>query len=326
MSTLADLTYVLPIRSAAGPFPDDLPDYLARIAEAVAAVIVVDGSPARIFAALDATLPGSVRHIPVDPAQRGANGKVAGVRTAMRLARTAYVVIADDDIRYQRAELQAVRDALLRDDVVRPQNYFEPRPWHAVLDEGRSLIARATGGDWPGTLGVRRATYERAGGYDADVLFENLELVRTIRAIGGTERVLDNVFVRRRPPALGHYLGQRVRQAYDEFARPGRFIVQLALVPALVLLARRYGFGGVLAAAGATMVLAEAGRRRGGATRVFPAAASLAAPVWVAERAVTSWLALGARMRGGVRYSHGRLRIAANAPRALRARLQARAA
>jgi hypothetical protein len=203
VSTLADLTYVLPIRSAAGPFPDDLPDYLARIAEAVAAVIVVDGSPARIFDALDATLPGSVRHIPVDPAQRGANGKVAGVRTAMRLARTTYVIIADDDIRYRRAELQAVRDALLRDDVVRPQNYFEPRPWHAVLDEGRSLIARATGGDWPGTLGVRRATYERAGGYDADVLFENLELVRTIRAIGGTECVLDNVFVRRRPPALG---------------------------------------------------------------------------------------------------------------------------
>jgi hypothetical protein len=191
-----------------------------------------------------------------------------------------------------------------------------------VLDSGRSLIARATGGDWPGTLGVRMDVYRRAGEYDGDVLFENLELVRTLRAAGGREHVAYDLFVARRPPPTRHYLSQRVRQAYDEFARPARLAAQLALAPALGVATYRWGAPALAVFALGTIAIAEAGRRRVGGARVFPLAASLCAPMWVLERAVTSWSALALRIaRGGVRYSHGTLRVAAHSEGVLRERL-----
>jgi hypothetical protein len=320
MCILPNVTYLLPIRRMTVPPDDELPAYLAGIAEAVCQVIVVDGSPTAVFDAHGSAWSAGIRHEPVDLVYGGANGKVVGVRTGMAIARTDYVVIADDDVRYGTAELKAVAAALVEADIVRPQNFFDPLPWHALLDGGRSLIARATGGDWPGTLGVRRSTYMRAGGYDPDVLFENLELVRTIRAAGGTERLLENTFVARRPPTVSHYLDQRVRQAYDEFARPARLAMQLALAPAAALLLREAGIVGAIVFIVLASVLAEAGRRRGGGTRYFSASVSLLAFLWVLERAMTSWIALGARLAGGIPYAGRRLRAAATPLHILRKR------
>src|SRR3712207_6849145 len=45
-----------------------------------------------------------------------------------------------------------------------------------------------------------------------------------------------SVLVRRLPPSAGHFLGQRVRQAYDDFAQPLRLTAELSILP-LVLLA-----------------------------------------------------------------------------------------
>ncbi|HEX3464728.1 MAG TPA: hypothetical protein VHS78_11825 [Candidatus Elarobacter sp.] len=313
---------MLPIRRTAIHEGDaELPDYLARIARLMP-VVVVDGSPPEIFAHHAAAWPSSIQHVPVDEDRRiDLNGKVAGVVTGLRRVRTAKAVIADDDVRYDAFTLRRLAALLDDADVVRPQNVFEPAPWHAVLDTGRTLIARATGGDWPGTLGVRLDVYRRAGGYDGDVLFENLELVRTLHAAGARERVAYDLFVARRPPSARHFLSQRVRQAYDELARPERLVVQLAIAPALALAAYRFGPRAFAAFALATIALAEAGRRRGGGARVFPAIASVCAPLWVLERAATSWSALALRLvRGGVRYSRGTLRVAANPERVLRAR------
>jgi hypothetical protein len=319
---IAETTYVLPIRRTAVLANDDLPAYLHALARMLP-VVVADGSPAGVFAHHAATWPRSVLHLPVDEDRRiDLNGKVAGVVTGLRRVRTAKAVVADDDVRYDPFALRHVAALLDHAAVVRPQNVFSPAPWHAVLDAGRSLIARATGGDWPGTLGLRMDVYRRTGGYDGDVLFENLELVRTMRAAGGNEHVAYDLFVVRRPPAAGHYVAQRVRQAYDEFARPARLATQLALAPALALATQRWGAGALAAFALGAIALAETGRRRGGGARVFPLAASLCAPLWVLERAATSWSALALRVaRGGVRYSHGTLRVAANSERVLRARL-----
>jgi hypothetical protein len=135
--------------------------------------------------------------------------------------------------------------------------------------------------------------------------------------------VAQDVHVRRLPPTTAHFRGQRVRQAYDELARPGRLVAWLAVVPAVAALAahRRWR---VLGLGVATVVAtAEVGRRRDGGRAVFPASSSVLAPVWVAERAVSSWLAVGARLRGGVPYRDGRLRKAASSPRQLRRRLAA---
>jgi len=319
---IADTTYVLPIRRTARASDDeDLAGYLRELVRIVP-VVVVDGSPPDVVAAHRARWPSAAQHVVVDEDRRiDLNGKVAGVVSGLRRVRTPKAVIADDDVRYDAFTLRRMSVLLDGADVVRPQNVFEPAPWHAVLDTGRTLIARATGGDWPGTLGVRVERVRRAGGYDGDVLFENLELVRTVRAAGGRERVAFDLYVARRPPTARHYRSQRVRQAYDEFARPARFAAQLALAPLLVALTWRFGVVAPIACALAAIVLAEAGRRRGGGARVFPAIAALVAPLWVLERAVTSWCALLLRIAGGVRYSHGRLRVAAHSERAIRRRL-----
>lgn len=284
-------------------------------------VVIVDGSPPDIFAVHAAAWGDVALHLPVDDDIRATNGKVAGVLTGLRRAGDEAVVIADDDVRYDADSLAAVVDALDSAHVVRPQNYFAPLPWHALWDTGRILLNRALDGDWPGTLAVRGSVMRATGGYAGDVLFENLELVRTVVAAGGTQRLARNILVRRLPPHSGHFLGQRVRQAYDELARPWRFAAQLAVLPMLTLLAYLGGVATLVIAAAAIVAVAEYGRRRDGGRRVFPVAASLLSPAWVLERAITAWLALGTRvLHGGVRYSGTRLARAATPLHELRRR------
>ncbi|MEU4570091.1 glycosyltransferase family 2 protein [Micromonospora sp. NPDC023956] len=319
-ATHLPLSYVLPLRWADDTGLAELTGYLRRLAARVE-VTVVDGSPPEVYARHAAAWHGLVRHVPPEAVPHGVNGKVRGVLTGVHLAGHEHVVIADDDVRYDGAGLRAVHRLLDRVDLVRPQNYFDPMPWHAYWDSGRILLNRAFGADYPGTLAVRRSTFLAMGGYDPDVLFENLELIRTVRAYGGTEAAPAGLYVRRLPPAARHFLGQRVRQAYDDLAQPVRLAAFLAVLPALgaAVVARRGG--PVLGALAATVVLAEAGRRRAGGTRVFPPGAALAAPLWVLERAVCSWLAIGQRVVfGGVRYAGTRIRLAAHSPRALRTR------
>lgn len=314
------LSYVLPI--AAGTSQSRaLSGYLRRLTRLVDDVIVVDGSPAGVFDAHARAWAPHVRHL--RPDNRTTNGKVAGVMTGVRAARHERVIIADDDVRYRRGELVRMLRLLEDSDVVRPQNYFDPLPWHARWDTARSLLNRVGDGDWPGTLGVRKSVLLAAGGYSGEVLFENLELVRTIRAAGGREAVPLDLFVARRPPESSHFLSQRVRQAYDEWARPGRFAAQLALLPAAVLLRRR-GTAPLVAAALAAVAAAEIGRRRANGAKVFPPTSALWAPAWLAERSVTSWLALGTRLVfGGVRYRDTRLRHAATPQKLLDGRVRA---
>lgn len=238
--------------------------------------------------------------------------------TGVRAARSERIVLADDDVRYDRAALERVLGLLDDADVVRPQNVFVPAPWHARWDTGRSLLNRALAADYPGTFGIRRSTFLAMGGYRGDVLFENLEMVRTIRAHGGREHVADDVFVVRRPPTAAHFWSQRPRQAYDDLAQPWRLAAALAVWPVVLhSAARRRRRLAVLAVL--VVALAERGRRRAGGRTVFPGTAALWAPLWLLERGVFGWLAVWARLvRGGVTYGDTRLRTAASSPYALR--------
>lgn len=313
------ITYVLPLRwTASGPM-GDLTRYLHWLRQQVAVVMVVDGSPAEIFAQHANCWAHLVRHLPCDPDLDFANGKVNGVVTGLRRTATTYVVLADDDVRYDADSLRAVVALLRTADVVRPQNYFTALPWHARWDTARSLLNRCCGGDFPGTLGIRRDALPASGGYDGDVLFENLELVRTVVARGGREVQAPAVFVGRRPPTWRHFAGQRVRQAYDEFARPLRLVGWLGVLPVAGRLAVRRR---ALLAAGSlsSVLLAEMGRRRAGGQAVYPPTSALFAPLWVLERGTCSWLALGVRLCGGARYNGRRLKVAAHTTRELRLR------
>jgi hypothetical protein len=316
------LSYLLPFRSHTLP-PEEFTSYVNGLA-LCAEVLLIDASAPAIFAAVRERCVAAIRHSPPD-ADLGSlvNGKVRGVLTGLRLASHEAVVIADDDVRHTPETLSALLQLLRENDVVRPQNYFDPLPWHACLDTGRILINRTTGGDWPGTLAVRRSTLLRSGGYDGNVLFENLELVRTVEAVGGRSLSAPDLFIRRLPPETSHFWRQRIRQAYDEFARPPRLIAALSILPLLILACvLEHGIAAVIALVGGTMALAALGRHRDSGSRVFPLSAVFWAPLWVFERAVASWLALGSRLlRGGV-YYHGEIvRRAAHSPRTLHRRL-----
>lgn len=316
------LTYVLPFKASGDEDLDDLTGYLQGLS-LVADVIVVDGSEPETFARHDALWKDHVTHVPPRPGLAFANGKVDGVITGVELAHTEKVVVADEDVRYDVAALQRMSELLESYDLVRPQNYFDPMPWHALWDTGRILLNRALAADYPGTLGVRRSLFLDAGGYDGDTMFENLEMIRTMEEAGASSIAPLDLYVRRIPPESRHFLAQRPRQAYDDLAQPWRLVTFASIVPGAVVVARRRPSLiplGALAIAG----LAEVGRRRAGGTRVFPAAASMAAPVWVTERAVCTWIALWHRALGGVPYRGSRLKVAANPRRVIRRRLAGR--
>ncbi len=321
MSAPLDLTYVVPVRWRDGEQRRELAAYLAAIAPLCAETIVVDGSPPDVFAANAAAWGGQVRHVPPAAEERWLMGKVAGVRTGVRLASRDRVVIADDDVRYDPPALRRTARLLDDHDLVRPQNFFSRLPWHARWDTARTLLNRSWGRDYPGTLAVRRGRLLAIGLYDGDVLFENLELIRTVRAHGGSVAAPLDLYVARVPPATAHFWGQRTRQAYDDFALPLRMALWLAVLPLLALGAARRRSSWVLGPATASVALAELGRRRAGGRAVFPASSSLLAPAWVLERGVCAWLAVLQRLRfGGVRYGDAVIPLAAHSERQLRRR------
>jgi hypothetical protein len=321
------LSYVLPLRwTEAGPIKE-LAAYLRSLASVVDEVLVVDGSPAPLFGRHAAALRGVARHLTPHPDLDFRMGKVNGVITGVREASHRWLVLADDDVRYDAPTLRRTAALLAEVDLVRPQNYFDELPWHARWDTARSLLNRVfTGdhtfpiGDFPGTLAVRRETFLASGAYDGDALFENLELMRTVRAAGGAVLTPLDLYVARRPPSTAHFLSQRLRQAYDDFAIPARIGAFLAVAP-LVAESLRRGHARRLGVAGlAPVLLAELGRRRAGGAERFPLSGSLLAPAWIAERSICAWLALGAKLRGGVRYGDGRLDHSATSMRRLRRR------
>jgi hypothetical protein len=317
----ARTAYVLPIRWTQPEPIDELGEYLQDVAGWVDDVVVVDGSPPEIFERHHAAWSQHVCHLRPAPRFRCAYGKVHGVLTGLAVTNAERVVIADDDVRYDRAALDRVLDLLGDADLVRPQNFFSPAPWHAQWDTARTLLNRAAGGDFPGTLAVRRSTFWANDGYDGDVLFENLELMRTVTAGGGRIVTPLDCYVARQPPTTKHFFSQRVRQAYDEFARPGRLVASLAVVPAVGLLAQRRQWRTLGALAAGAVAVAEVGRCRAGGRRIFSPIASVLAPVWILERAACAWLALYQRARhGGVVYGDIVLRRAANPARELRRR------
>jgi hypothetical protein len=308
---MGNATYILPITVSSLRGFNELTGYLLRLRRIAPQLqlIVVDGSPVNVFAAHARRWSRFVTH--VRPASlRCLNGKVRGVLTGFAFASHDKIIIADEEIRYDARSLAQMIDALDHAEVVRPQSYFMPDTWQTLVDSSSALINRATGGDWPGTLGVRRHVLH--GGYIGDVLFENLELVRTVRASGGRELVAHDIFVARRPANNEHFFGHRIRQAYSEFARPMRMALALLTLPLTVLAIVALRFDLLAVFSCVALVTAETGRMRAGAYRYFSFRSSLAAPFWILEQSVCAWLAVAMRLYyGGIPHSGSVIQTAA---------------
>jgi hypothetical protein len=279
--------------------------YFRMLADAGCEVLVVDGSPREVFAAHAAAWRGACRQAPVDPQYRYLNGKVNGIHTGVALASQDRIILADDDIRYTAADVRRMSRLLDANEMVRPQNYLHPLPTWARTEAARMLINRAwiAEGDYPGTLGVRREAMLRVGHYDGDVLFDNEEVVRHFRARGASICYARDFFLLKRPPSFRKWVEQRPRQAYEDFVMRAKTLFFAALPSAFAAAWLAFGRRGallfVLAVAAGSALLAARGLGDG-AARFFPAWVCAYAPLWVAERTLSTYWAFYWRVaRGG---------------------------
>lgn len=316
-----EISYVLPILRRAGEDGlDELTDYLVWLSERVE-VVVADGSAPEVFAVHRQHWGPRVVHLPVENGPHR-YGKVTGVHLGVAAASYEAVILADDDVRYTDDGLCEMGKALVTADLVRPQNYFSPLPWHAAWDTARTLLNRAFDADSPGTLGVRRSFFMTMNGYSDEAMYENLELIRTVAAHGGRITERPDLYVRRLPGTARRFFEQRPRQAYDDFAQPIKLGGFLAAAPAMAWMFRRTTVGHrvVPLAALCSVMVAESGRRRHGGSQFFSAITPWFAPLWLVERSVGVWLAVLYRLTGGVPYAGTRFRVAAHSAQDLRRR------
>jgi hypothetical protein len=278
-------------------------DYFRSVAVACD-VLVVDGSPPDVFAAHAEVWSGACAHAPVDPQYKYLNGKVNGIHTGVALSPNERIILADDDIRYTVGNLRRMIDLLADYEMVRPQNYLNPLPLWARTEAARMLLNRAliAEGDYPGTLGVRRSAMLRVGHYDGDVLFDNEEIVRHFRAQGAHVAYARDFFILKHPPSWRKWLEQRPRQAYEDFVMRAKTAFFTVLPFALALIWFISGWKWTLAfaalvACGASLVAARG--LGDGAARFFPARLCLYAPLWLAERTVSTYWAFYWRVAYG---------------------------
>ncbi|MEJ7559619.1 MAG: hypothetical protein WKF66_15025 [Pedobacter sp.] len=313
------ISYVLPIKWDKNI--DELTSYLEYIAPNVD-LIIVDGSEPVNFEEHRLVWSALGKHIAPYTQFQFLNGKVNGVLTGLIASENAHIIIADDDVRYTLDQLHELDQLLLQSELIVPQNYFDPCPWHAQWDSSRSLLNLALAHDYPGTLAVQRDFILAVGGYDGNVLFENLELIRTVKAGNGKVLGKPELLIRRLPPSSKHFWSQRVRQAYDDYAQPARWLFFVAFIPTLIVLAS-FSLWLILVIVVAAIAIAEVGRQKFGGIKVFSISCSFFAPVWLLERGICTWLAIFNKfLKGGVRYSGSVISNAANPISKIRQRLK----
>jgi hypothetical protein len=325
-----NVTYLLPIRRTVFRVNEaaELLEYLSILNEAGCETVIVDGSPPDVFAQHHRAWTNVCRHEPVDRRYKFLNDKVNGVHTGVALATNDKIILADDDIRYTKIDIEQTCALLDEDEVVRPQNYIAtnatPKSPHlnplpqgeedakrqvraipvwAKMEAARMLINRATlrNADYPGTCAFRKATMLRCGEYDGDVLFDNEEIVRHFARHNARICYANNFFVRKRPPTFRKWLEQRPRQAYEDFGLRFKTFLFASLLPIAIILALiNSRWLAIFSVLGGSILLALGGWLRGSARNYFPFHVCLFAPLWIVERTLsTYWAFYWLLTRGG---------------------------
>jgi hypothetical protein len=135
----------------------------------------------------------------------------------------------------------------------------------------------------------------RVGHYDGDVLFDNEEIVRHFRFKGARIKYARDFFLLKLPPTFSKWIEQRPRQAYEDFVMRAKTLFFLSLPIVLALTTLNAGWSLtliyiVLIAIGS--VITAACGLTDGAVRFFPRSIVLYAPLWIAERSISTYWAL----------------------------------
>jgi len=286
-------TYVVALPPAARAFDlRPFSEYLSTLGVAGCEVIVLDASDAidehrRI-------LRWVARHVAV-------HEPIDVIRAAAHLASCEKIIIADENVRYNVADLTEFCAMLDAHEVVEAQDYLDPMPWWGGIDAGRMLVHRGIDQhpDRGATFGFRRSILRGLRGFDAT---GSTDPVRVFGLHGAEVVAASELFVRRCPPQLGEWLRERPREAGLDFDIPAKAAFFFALIPMAILLTLtgggRIAIGYTGAVAFAAIVIAVRGRLGAGA--FFPLRACLFAPLWVLERSVSVYWALLRRMRGTI--------------------------
>jgi hypothetical protein len=258
-------------------------------------VVVVDASEPAAFADHRRVLRWVARHLPPAPAHLAADGTLNLLAAAADFAQTNKVVVATPAAHYRTDDLHLVCDLLEEHEVVVPNEYLDPLPWWARIDAGRMLLQRAVM-VWPdaaGTFGFRRDSLAaiRRHGRPSNAG----DILHALATQGMELHDAADVFIRRTPPALGNWWRRRPHESRLSPAGGALFVT---LIP-LLAVAGLFGGAGLLggfsgALAFGAFALAVRGRL-GVAARYFPMSACLFAPVWLLERSLTAYRAVGLR-------------------------------
>ena len=239
-----------------------------------------------------------VRHVPPSRASSPPMGKVGGVLTGVRLAPRD-----EADRRGRRRALRRAhaaprsRTRSTSADVVRPQNYFDPLPWHARWDTGAHAAQPRRGRRLAGD--ARRsplAADRRRGRLRRPRDVREPRAVRTVVAAGGREAVLSTSFVPRRPCDRAALLVAAGAPGVRRARAPGAAGVAARRAAGGPSPARAPDAGGCSPRAAPAAVAAVAGgsaRRRGGGRACFPASTPLLRAGLGRRARGLRWLAVG---------------------------------
>jgi hypothetical protein len=273
--------------------------YLTSLGLAGYETLVLDAAEGESFEQHGRVLRWVAGHVAVSREHRTASGAIDPVHAADDFASADSIVVAGTGVRYTTEQLETVCSLLQLHEVVEPQDYIDPLPWWSAIDAGRVLLHRSLEPfpDHGSTFGFRRGVVRGLRGIDAGVGDDH---VRRLAAQGAEVFSALDLFIRRSPASLHEWMGERVRQAEDDFSLPMKSAFFFALIPMIVVLTL---IGGAQMAAGYSGAIAFAAvmlafRGRFGARAFFPVIACLFAPLWVLERSLSVYWALAARMRG----------------------------
>ena len=277
-----------------------LASYLSTLHDADCDVVVVDRAEGAVFDARQRILRWVARHVAIGSLYTLPNGEVDLLQAAVDIASCEKVVVASPESRYSAAEIASLSAALERHEAVEPQEFVGPLSWWGGIDAGRMLLQR--GLDQPAgnarTFAFRKSAWRPLRGFEERTYNRQ---VRRLAAQGVELAAAREVFVRCEPPSFATWVRRRLRDAAADPLVPMQAVSFCGLLPFLAFL---FAVGGAELAGGYAGMIAigavvVAARGRVGARYFFPLRACLFAPLWLAERAVTMYWTLFARLMRG---------------------------